>query len=329
MSETRLPIHPYAELFPPMSSPEFDQLCGSIATLGLEEEIVLHEGKVLEGRHRYLACLARQVTPRFRNYAGECGSPLAFVVAKNLHRRHLTESQRAMLGAKLRPLFEKEARQRQETALKKGKESPVGPNLDQREKHEENGRSAQQAASMVKVSKNSVHAAATVQKRGIPGLVEAVQADQVSVSAAAKIAKLPADQQQQALAQIKQGIKPKEALDRIQGPPQDAGAPLVDDSGQPLPEPAIPAFKQRKELVALCRQIDTLCRDVERLGNSPLCVHLQHQSAQAHLRRARNELWTSQPAHICPNCAGRNPCCSLCRGHGWVPKSTSLNTSND
>ena len=79
MSEIRLPIHPYAELFPPMVHPEFDRLCGDIAVNGLQESIVLHEGKVLEGRNRYLACLARQVAPRFREYAGECGSPLAFV----------------------------------------------------------------------------------------------------------------------------------------------------------------------------------------------------------------------------------------------------------
>ena len=70
MSESRLPIHPYAELFPQMNSAEFDRLCGDILRNGLQEEIVLHEGQVLEGRHRYLACLARQVPPRFRAYAG-------------------------------------------------------------------------------------------------------------------------------------------------------------------------------------------------------------------------------------------------------------------
>jgi hypothetical protein len=125
MSEARLPIHPYAELFPAITSPEFDALCGAIAVEGLLEEIVLHEGKILDGRHRYLACLARQVPPRFREYAGECGSPLAFVVAKNLRRRHLTESQRALVAAKLKPLFEEEARQRQRAGLKQGREFPV------------------------------------------------------------------------------------------------------------------------------------------------------------------------------------------------------------
>jgi hypothetical protein len=82
MLESRLPMHPYAEFFPPMSPPEFDRLCGDILQHGLQEEIVVHEGQVLEGRHRYLACLAKGVLPRFRAYAGECGSPLALVIRR-------------------------------------------------------------------------------------------------------------------------------------------------------------------------------------------------------------------------------------------------------
>jgi hypothetical protein len=31
------------------------------------------------------------VQPRFRDYAEECGSPLTFVVTKNIDRRHFTE----------------------------------------------------------------------------------------------------------------------------------------------------------------------------------------------------------------------------------------------
>ena len=68
MSEQRLPIHPLAEIFPPMTHPDFDRLCGDIQQHGLHEEIVLHEGKVLDGRNRYWACLAKgiwQPAPRF------------------------------------------------------------------------------------------------------------------------------------------------------------------------------------------------------------------------------------------------------------------------
>src|SRR5438552_1827226 len=42
---------------------------------------------------------------RFSPYAGDCGSPLAFVVSKNLKRRQLTESQRALVAARLKPHF--------------------------------------------------------------------------------------------------------------------------------------------------------------------------------------------------------------------------------
>jgi hypothetical protein len=136
MSQSRLPIHPYAAIFPPMTGPEFDGLCRSIARGGLDEKIVLYEGMILDGCGRDQACRVTGVTPRYREYDGECGSPLNFVVAKNLHRRHLTEGQRALVAAKLKPLFEEEARQRQLATLKQ--RPSIGPNSGTQEKPKEN-----------------------------------------------------------------------------------------------------------------------------------------------------------------------------------------------
>src|SRR5438132_11709670 len=215
MSEQRLPIHPYAELFQGMSHPEFDRLCGDIAVNGLQEEIVVYVGKVLEGRNRYLACLARGVTPRFRDYAGECGSPLVFVVTRNLHRRQLTESRRALVAARLRPLFEEEARTRQCAGLKQGDQFPVSANLQKREKPAEKVWSADKAAERLQVSARSVAGADKVKKQGVPELIEAVAAGQVAVSVAARIATLPALQQQEVLAGIERGVKPKQALAQV------------------------------------------------------------------------------------------------------------------
>ena len=316
MSEQRLPIHPYAELFPAMSHPEFDRLCGDIAVNGLQEEIVLYEGKVLEGRNRYLACLARGVTPRFRDYAGECGSPLAFVVTRNLHRRHLTESQRALVAARLKPLFEEEARQRQCAGLKQGSQFPVGANLRQREKPGENARSAQKVAERLQVSARSVELAGKVKKQGVPDLIEAVATGQVAVSAASRIATLPAPQQQEVLAGIQRGVKPKQALAQVRDEAQQACGP--DDAGKPLPQQAVPAFRQRKELRALCRRMDALSREVARLGDSPVGFFLDGQRVQNQLREAKQAVWAAQPAHVCPTCQGGDSGCVLCRGQGWV-----------
>jgi hypothetical protein len=41
------------------------------------------------------------VAPRYRDFTGEDGDTLRFVIAKNLSRRHLNESQRAMVAAKV------------------------------------------------------------------------------------------------------------------------------------------------------------------------------------------------------------------------------------
>src|SRR5215467_15089412 len=137
--------------------------------------------------------------------AGECGSPLAFVVSKNLHRRHLTESQRALVAARLKPLFEEEARQRQVAALKRGDKTPVPENSREREKRGKNGESAQQAAALLNISDYSVRAADRVKKHGAPQLVDALAAGKISVSAAARIAKLPVEQQEAVVRAIEGG----------------------------------------------------------------------------------------------------------------------------
>jgi hypothetical protein len=91
--------HPLAALFPILPAPEMLGLESDIKTNGLAHPIVLHEGKILDGRHRYEACLNTKTKPRFVEFKGD--DPLAFVLSANLKRRHLDASQRAMIAAKL------------------------------------------------------------------------------------------------------------------------------------------------------------------------------------------------------------------------------------
>jgi hypothetical protein len=63
------------------------------------EPIVIFEGKILDGRNRYKACELANVEPIYRPYFGD--DPLEYVVSLNLHRRHLTTSQKAMVAVEI------------------------------------------------------------------------------------------------------------------------------------------------------------------------------------------------------------------------------------
>jgi ParB-like chromosome segregation protein Spo0J len=63
MSE--IPFHPLADNFPLMECKEFEDLVADIKARGLEQQIVTHEGMILDGRNRYRACIAAGVEPSF------------------------------------------------------------------------------------------------------------------------------------------------------------------------------------------------------------------------------------------------------------------------
>src|SRR5690606_3352414 len=71
----------------------------NIATFGQHEPILLLDGMVLDGRNRQWACEFAQIEPIYEQYTGT--DPLNFVLSKNLHRRHLSESQRALIAASI------------------------------------------------------------------------------------------------------------------------------------------------------------------------------------------------------------------------------------
>lgn len=61
-------IHEAAELFPSMSDEEFEGLKNSIAENGLREAIVAVDNLIIDGRHRYRACLELGVNPKILAY---------------------------------------------------------------------------------------------------------------------------------------------------------------------------------------------------------------------------------------------------------------------
>jgi N6-adenosine-specific RNA methylase IME4 len=95
--------HPIANLVPEMAAGQLAALTANIVKDGLLDDLVLFQGKILDGRARYAACIAAGAAPGFREFdpAAE-GDPTNFVVNKNLVRKQFWEkSQRAMIAAGL------------------------------------------------------------------------------------------------------------------------------------------------------------------------------------------------------------------------------------
>ncbi|RQS63853.1 ParB N-terminal domain-containing protein [Burkholderia sp. Bp8984] len=92
-----LQLHPLCTLFPRIDGVEFEALKVDIQANGLREPIVIHDGMILDGGNRYRACLEAGVDPMTVQFDG-C-DPLAFVLSRNLHRRHLTPGQQAAIVA--------------------------------------------------------------------------------------------------------------------------------------------------------------------------------------------------------------------------------------
>lgn len=86
--------HPAATIFPLMNAERFGSLVDSIRHNGLLNDIVLFDGKILDGRNRYRACVETGVEPRFIDYAGD---PYFFVWLTNGERRDLDSAQRFLI----------------------------------------------------------------------------------------------------------------------------------------------------------------------------------------------------------------------------------------
>jgi hypothetical protein len=177
--------HPAAEAFPRLDVDALRILADDIKQHGQQEACTYikdEEGlHLLDGINRLdareLAGLRIDINDRavFEQLSSNI-DVIAYVVSKNINRRHLDESQRAMVAAKLATL-----RDGQRADLVQG--LPIG-----------------RASQLLSVGERSVARAREVLQQGDPGLIHAVERGRVSVSAAADIATAPIEEQRDIIA---------------------------------------------------------------------------------------------------------------------------------
>lgn len=178
---TEYEFHPLADIFPLLESDELESLADDIKQNGLQNDIVLFEGKILDGRNRYIACELVGVEPRFSEYSDS--DPISCVVSLNLKRRHLDESQKAMVAARI-------------ATMRQGERTDLELSAERRKV------SQSESAEMLNTSERSVSRASKVLRDGVAELVSAVEQGKIPVTVAEKIAKQVKDAQKKTVAEL-------------------------------------------------------------------------------------------------------------------------------
>jgi hypothetical protein len=179
-------FHPLANLFEPMEGEELQALADDIKENGLRELIICTEdGRIIDGRNRYNACMMVGEEPKF-GVREDDGKLPEWVWSRNGSRRHVTPSKLAYAAAE----FEKITGRlpplgRPSKEMLQKKRGPVGP-----------------ISGIAEVPDTSLKRARKVVRSGSKSLQKAVKKGDVSVSAAARVADLPKAEQR---ALVRQG----------------------------------------------------------------------------------------------------------------------------
>lgn len=177
--------HRVTRIFPRPTASQAAELAQSIRTIGQLVPITVVRGQIIDGLARLDACKETGAEPVYEHLDDlDEKAILEHCISRNLHRRHLDESQRAMVGASI-------------------SEYQVGAN-----QHSKDGISQGQAAKTMNVSVDTLQRAKKVLDKGVPELKAAVTAGTVDVTNAAVISTLPAASQADVLA-----LEPKRILE--------------------------------------------------------------------------------------------------------------------
>lgn len=199
--------HPLSAAFPAMGPDEFQALKDSIVDLGVQNPVTLFEGMVLDGWHRYCAAIELGMECPEQELE-DWIDPRSFVKAQNKHRRHLSVGAWALIEVSLYKF---------QWALphRPNKGAPGAPL----------SRTREDMASSAGSSVRTIIQAKNVDAKAVPAVKRAVLSGQASLKEAEQIAKLPADQQEKALAVA---IAPK---------PRSTSAQVAPGAGQLEPPP--------------------------------------------------------------------------------------------
>ena len=193
------PVHPVASLFPMIDDDALNALAEDIKKNGQREPIIvayldeamIDEPVVIDGRNRHAACRLAGVEPEFKFVMSLNDRELSpqviadWIISHNLHRRHLTPSQKAAVAVAYEAELAKLAKARQDAGRANSHASRRGELVTVNLPQPNDGAARDEAANIFQVSGKSVSDAKYVSQHD-PEAFQRVRDGKQAVSAAAK-----------------------------------------------------------------------------------------------------------------------------------------------
>lgn len=173
--------HPLSAAWGEMAEDDYQDLIDSIENIGLQNPIVLYEGQIIDGWHRYKACEELSIPFTTTELSADT-DPRYFVISTNA-RRNQTKAQKAIALSEVYAW--KLYGENQHTARVDTQYPPSNSVADIAEK--------------AGVSASTIKQAKAVITKAAPEVVQAVKDGKIGLTKASQITKLPKDQQVEAI----------------------------------------------------------------------------------------------------------------------------------
>ena len=200
-TNAQYPVHALAQMFPTMAPEDYANLRSSISETGLQQPITIWQGQIVDGAHRYQACLETGQMPKFQ-FLNDDADIVHFVINANLNRRHMDAGQRAVAAYRLsawsrpggrRELYPRTGRKQDELLLATGKNSGINQ---------------QEAANLLGVNDRTVQRAGRILRDDSPATPElrkAVELGGIKINDAVRVVDEPPEIQRRAIEMVTKG----------------------------------------------------------------------------------------------------------------------------
>lgn len=293
------PIHPACADVPKMTEQEYAEFKEDIRLHGLDEAVVILDGKVIDGRHRQRACVELDIKFDTIKYVGKKDekSIRRFVKRRVLLRRNLSPSQRAMHAAEYADIGDEyENKNPAEFSGKKTRDSHQSAAVEA-------------AAEAAGVSADSVKKAKKL-KAESPKLAEKVASGDMTLNAATNAMN----------------------ADKKKAEAEESAKPVRDALDNEVPEKLRDVFTTTV-FADILSGLRAQKKAIKAILDTELGAHIHPQQVMKDLDEVIRAIKFAEPYEVCPYCRNASRRCAgdkaVCKRSGWIPKEVSENVPRD